>query len=162
MLRIASARWAAPLQVGMATVKTWARLDGPPRDLSRPQCSAVARFAQSTQGFPGVRSPTNARRSRRTGPRRYRYSPCRASFKSGRIDCGVEHSLAGPLVAAARTRALGSEREIRKPVNPRLGPGHFQDLFGLKGTDVRGRIGHGLIQRGDRLMTSGQLAQYGS
>ena len=64
------------------------------------------------------------------------------SFKSGRIDLGSR--IRSP-VHSLRQAAHGHSprrQEIGKRVDTRVGPGDFENLFGLKGTDVGGRIRH--------------------
>ena len=63
-------------------------------------------------------------------------------FQIGANRFGVEHPFAGPFVAAGCARAFAAEQEIGNRIDVRIGPGHFENLFGLKGTDVGGRIRH--------------------
>ena len=60
----------------------------------------------------------------------------------GRQRFGPEDPLARPLVAAACARAFGAQEQVGKAVDLSVGPGHFQNLFGLQGSDVAWRIGH--------------------
>ena len=82
-----------------------------------------------------------------------RFQPLKLEI--GRQRLSPENPFAGPLVAAARTRAFGTQEQVGEAVNPSVGPGDFQDLFGLQGSNVAGRIDHSRVPAG------GFVAEYG-
>jgi hypothetical protein len=56
----------------------------------------------------------------------------------GRID----YALARPLILARSARTFAPEHVIKDTIDAVVGPGQFEDLVGLKGPDICGRLGH--------------------
>src|SRR5579883_2058984 len=139
MLPSASARCAAPLQVGTATVKIGLDADGTTPVATSDRASAL--IAERAQGLPGeeargmavVPCELHGVRADILHPDQLQVGPNR-----GRI----QHPLAGPLVATGGAGTLAPEEMVTEAVDAIVGPGHFEDLIGLKRPDVRGRIAH--------------------
>ena len=102
---------------------------------------SLGRHLRSTGASPRCRGPRSARRSRRTGRRKCRYSPCRRASGRGGSTSG-RGSVRRSTRRGSRRTGTAADRMIGQAIDATIGPGHFEDLVGLEGSDIAGRVGH--------------------